>query len=334
MAEDESKSEGSHERRVQLSGLSVHAQEFVPQQNQTGSFVLYDPLLNTSQWFDYLFDDPEDLPNVLINLDEILTKYLDVRQSLETIIDNILRKCLGRNNVQYIAAQCCSQLCQNPTFKDVFIKRCNVMHKEFLSSQNFTEELANFALLISELSLTVKTTKGHLYDILLEAVIELLSKLLDFSNDVSIRCIQKILKISGASLDKLVAESFSKFFERMKEKTVSECISKQSRSVLLDLVIFRSSGWQLSDNLPSSSDSLDNPGKFDTNLNGEEHGYICYGATIFKDDREHFLVPNEDAEPEIYEEYEKFVAENEIGMDASMQSDYEKFLEDLERKFP
>lgn len=44
------------------------------------------------------------------------------------------------------------------------------------------------------------------------------------------------------------------------------------------------------------------------------------------------MVPNEDAEPEIYEEYEKFVAENEIGMDASMQSDYEKFLEDLERK--
>ena len=34
-----------------------------------------------------------------------------------------------------------------------------------------------------------------------------------------------IFKISGASLDKEVAESFSKFFERMKEKTVAECIS-------------------------------------------------------------------------------------------------------------
>ena len=41
----------------------------------------------------------------------------------------------------------------------------------------------------------LQTTKGQFYEVLLEAVIELLNKLLDFSNDASIQCIQKILKV-------------------------------------------------------------------------------------------------------------------------------------------
>lgn len=348
------------------SVLSAEAPEFIPTANysfperSTAEDVpqgdVSAAVLATDRVMLKLLTNPEAFSKVAGPLVENLSTSISDSATLEAVVEHIFQQSILHVNYQYTGARLCSLLAEklqlnfkSESFRQILLKRCQAeynKHTELSKDKESFEELVGFTLFFAELMLSLKV--GDLVKIFTPKILNLLCILLSVPNEETIKCVNKVLKLTGSALE-ANAEELDNVFARIKDIVVADSTSKQLRCILLNLVTLRAQKWEPED----KSTSVQN-GNVPVDTNLVEPEYDDEGGELYDEFDYHSSYPNyggaEGYTPEGYgaedfnhEDYESWEATQvpfgdyggipyvvgDDEMDPDMDEAYEQFLATL-----
>lgn len=262
------------------SVLSAEAPEFIPATNysflesSTAEDVtphgVSDAVLATDRVMLKLLTNPEAFSKVVGPLVKNLSTSITDSATLEAVIEHIFQQSILQVNYQYTGARLCSLLAEklqlsftSETFRQILLKRCQAEYNkrnELSKDKEHFQELAGFTLFFAELMLSLNV--GDLVKVFTPRILDLLSILLSVPNEETIKCVNKVLKLTGLALE-ANAEELNNIFARITDIIVAGDTSKQLRSILLNLVTLRAQKWQPED---KSTSAQNGSVPVDTNL--------------------------------------------------------------------
>lgn len=240
------------------SKLSAEAAVFVPQ----GNYLIGNTVANvasnsgavaiTDSAMLKLLSNPEALFEVVNPLADRLSTAITDSATLEAVVEHIFQQSIFQSNYQYTGARLCNILSnklnitfENGGFRDVLFKQCEVEYnrrEELSKTEDGLEELAGFTLFLAEFVLNLRI-EGLINRFALR-IFDLLLLLLSTANADAIKCVNKVLKLTGSTLELENSEKMNEIFTRVKDVIVHSGTSRQIRSILLLLVELRAQNWE------------------------------------------------------------------------------------------
>lgn len=345
-------------KTVQIdSKLSASAMEFIP---KSGSFSVRennadstDAVIIINDAMMRLLNNPEEFYQVVNSLPIKLSTSIKHQETLKGVVEEIFQQSIYQNNYQNIFAKLCSVLSDNlkininecESFRRILLNRCkdefNKRH-ELIGSNEGIKELIGFTFFMAELMINLKV-QGATIKVFPTSIIQLLSLLLTIPTEDTIKCVFKVLKFTGHSLEeeKDYLDKFNAIFDKIKQVIVADDTTENLRKLLLSIVALRAQKWLIETQPPNGATGgvvPDTPpdAKFQDE-NGDVVYEDLYGAMPEQDDAydyESYIREGFEAEEDVvvYDdenvEYELDADYNE--MDPEIQDAYEQYIAELE----
>ncbi|XP_073259438.1 polyadenylate-binding protein-interacting protein 1-like [Porites lutea] len=210
-----------------------------------------------------LTQTPGELDSYVETLVKMLQKWLSSLDSLQEIVDLIFDYSITEPNFQYMAAKLCNLLSEkdkkivtkkSETFRSVFLTRCKDEHiKREATLQNTATKalLLGFAIFEAELFCNYRPLgESHPLKVFHRGLIEMLNTLLQNHSEDCLKCIGKILKMTGFLLDdpqffdeKDRKEKVDKVFNDVNNLSKDASLSESVRELLSKVMELRASNW-------------------------------------------------------------------------------------------
>jgi hypothetical protein len=331
-----------------MSVLNAAAAEFIPSQSfgftelddGDGSCFEIDAVADLNGSINLLRNNPEAFYDVAYPLCERLSSSMRDEATMTNVIETLFQQCCSDVNFRYTGARLCSLLYQSlskdnaQSFRRGLLTRCSNefgRRAELMAESHFV--LTNFALFIGELMHSL-TIDGQVIGILPKSIIQLLSDMLDSGTDECIRGFFQCMKLVGAILEKHESIQMHELFENIKKVTADDKTSVSNREKLLTLIMLRAEKWLVApgDQLVIGTSKNAAPESLPVAESGatigDENCVVYYedcdevedeledlcddqDFEIIYDGNIPYAVPRDEMDPDVREEFEKFIAENE-----------------------
>lgn len=211
-----------------------------------------------------LTQTPGELDSYVETLVKMLQKWLSSLDSLQEIVDLIFDYSITEPNFQYMAAKLCNLLSEkdkkivtknDENFRRVFLTRCKDEHiKREATLQNTATKalLLGFAMFEAELFCNYRPLgESHPLKVFHRGLIEMLNTLLQNHSEDCLKCVGKILKMTGFLLDdpQLLQikedrkEKVDKVFNDVNNLSKDSSLSESVRELLSKVIELRASNW-------------------------------------------------------------------------------------------
>ncbi|XP_013779958.1 polyadenylate-binding protein-interacting protein 1-like isoform X2 [Limulus polyphemus] len=225
-----------------------------------------------SELKDFIFKitlDPGEYDPLVESLVNMLRSSVADEETMCTIADTIFDQAISEPNFTYSAARLCNHLSQNlevtfGNFRDLILQRClqeYTRHTELLVSPNDEACVEGFTIFMGELFSQLEVVVGEVKEklwILGKKLTELLITLLNHPTENNLRCVCKVLKFTGATLEDYerqmtegnVAAEMDKIFMIIKDIADNSDIRSNTKNLLMSIVELRASDWARTESSP------------------------------------------------------------------------------------
>ncbi|XP_078353308.1 polyadenylate-binding protein-interacting protein 1-like isoform X2 [Oculina patagonica] len=210
-----------------------------------------------------LTQSPGELDYYVDTLVKMLKKWCSKLISLKEVVDVIFEYSIKEPNFQYIAAKLCNFLSKEQSivlsngekFRSVFMNRCRDEHlnrEVSLKSPDTLPKLLGFAMFEAELFCNYRPLgESQPLKVFHRGLLEMLNTLLQNRTEDCLKCIGKMLKMTGYLLDdprfmqddKDRKEKVDKVFSDMEKLQKESMLSDSVKSLLSQVTKLRATNW-------------------------------------------------------------------------------------------